>query len=213
MTGRRAVRAEILKLLSLPATYCTVLGAIGASAVLAIAFSRQGVSPVGYTQAGFIVLGVIAATSEYGDGQIHLTLIAMPRRIAQHLAKMAALLIVSVPAAIFTVSAGLLVAGGPWSAAVGASAYLALTAVLSAAVATVSRRSVPAMAGLLGYYFIVGPLLRDRVTFAAYLPDAAGHDLVAIGGPIVVLGWALVVLGWALVAVGFSATMFRLRDA
>ncbi|WP_414939080.1 hypothetical protein [Amycolatopsis sp. cmx-11-51] len=206
MTGGRAIRAETLKLLSLPATYCTVLGTIGVSAVLAIAFSRQGVSPVGYTQAGFIVLGVIAATSEYSDGQIHLTLIAMPRRIAQHLAKMAALLIVSVPAAIFTVLVGLLVAGGPWSAAVGASAYLALTTALSAAVATVLRWSVPAVTGLLGYYFIVGPLLRDRVTFAAYLPDAASHDLVAFGG-------STVVLGWVLVAVGFSATTFHRRDA
>jgi hypothetical protein len=199
MTGGRAIRAETLKLLSLPATYYTVLGTIGVAAVLAIAFSRQGVSPVGYPQAGFIVLGVIAATSEYSDGQIHLTLIAMPRRIAQQLAKMAALLIVSVPAAAFIVLVGVLVAGGPWSEAVGASVYLALTAVLSAAVATVLRRSVPAVAGLLGYYFIVGPLLRDRVTFAAYLPDIASHDLV--------------VLGWVLVAVGVSATTFHRRDA
>jgi len=206
MTSGRAIRAETLKLLSLPATYCTVLGTIGVAMVLAIAFSRQGVSPVGYPQAGFIVLGVIAATSEYRDGQIYLTLIAMPRRIVQHLAKMAALLIVSVPAATFTVLVGVLVAGGPWPDAVGASVYLVLTSVLSAAVATVLRRSVPAVAGLLGYYFIVGPLLRDRVTFAAYLPDAASHDLVVFGD-------ATIVLGWVLVAVGFSATTFHRRDA
>ncbi|UMO99272.1 hypothetical protein [Amycolatopsis sp. EV170708-02-1] len=201
MTGGRAIRAEILKLLSLPATYFTLLCTLGVSAILATAFSRQGVSPAGYTQAGFIVLGVIAATSEYSGGQIHRTLTAMPRRIALHLAKIAALLIVAVPAAILTA-----LAGGPWSDAVGTSAYLALTTILSAAVATVLRWSVPAVAGLLGYYFIAGPLLRDRAPFAAYLPDAASHDLRALGG-------SAVVLGWVLVAVGISAITFHRRDA
>ncbi|MFJ8916648.1 hypothetical protein [Amycolatopsis sp. NPDC102389] len=201
MTGGRAIRAEILKLLSLPATYFTLLGTFAVSVVFAIAFSRQGIAPVGYTQAGFIVLGVIAVTSEYSGGQIHRTLTAMPRRIAQHLAKMAALLIVALPAAALTA-----LAGGPWSDAVGASAYLALTAILAAAVATVLRWSVPAVAGLLGYYFIAGPLLRDRATFAAYLPDAASHDLRSLNG-------SAVVLGWVLVAVVISAATFHRRDA
>ncbi|MFD5248305.1 hypothetical protein ACFWIW_27455 [Amycolatopsis sp. NPDC058340] len=201
MTGGRAIRAEILKLLGLPATYFTLLGTLGVSAILANAFSRQGVSPVGYTQAGFIVFGVIAVTSEYSGGQIHRTLTAMPRRITLHLTKMTALLIVTVPAAIVTA-----LAGGPSSDAVGASAYLALTTVLSAAVATVVRWSIPAVAGLLGYYFVAGPLLRDRATFAAYLPDAASHDLRALGG-------SAVVLGWVLVAVGIAAITFHRRDA
>ncbi|GAB3726938.1 hypothetical protein GCM10027598_46410 [Amycolatopsis oliviviridis] len=206
MTGGRAIRAETLKLLSLPATYFTLLGTFGVSVILAIAFSRQGVSPLGYTQAGFIVLGVIAATSEYSGGQIHRTLTAMPRRIVLQLSKMAALLIVAVPAAGLTALAGLMVTGGPLSDAVGASAYLTLTAVISAAVATILRRSVPAVAGLLGYYFIAGPLFRDRGTFAAYLPDAASRDLGALGG-------SAVALAWALLAVGVSATLFRMRDA
>ncbi|MFI7121262.1 hypothetical protein [Amycolatopsis sp. NPDC049868] len=201
MTGGRAIRAEILKLLSLPATYFTLLGTLGVSVVLAAAFSRHGVSLVGYAQAGFIVLGVIAVTSEYSGGQIHRTLTAMPRRITQQLAKMAALLTVALPVAIMTA-----LAIGPWSDAVGASAYLALTTILSAAVATVLRWSVPAVAGLLGYYFIAGPLLRDRATFAAYLPDAASHDLRALGG-------SAVVLGWVLVAVAISTTTFHRRDA
>ncbi|WP_340688415.1 hypothetical protein LCL61_21025 [Amycolatopsis coloradensis] len=201
MTGGRAIRAETRKLLSLPATYFTLLGTLGVSAILSTAFSRQDVSPVGHTQAGFIVLGVIAVTSEYSGGQIHRTLTAMPRRITQHLAKIAALLIVAAPAAVLTV-----LAGGPRSAVVGASAYLTLTTILSATVATVLRWSVPAVAGLLGYYFIAGPLLRDRAPFAAYLPDAASHDLRSLGG-------SAVVLGWVLVAVGISAATFHRRDA
>jgi len=194
VTGGRALHAEVLKLLSLPGTYFTLLGTLGVSVILAIAFSRQGVSPVGYAQAGFIVLGVIAVTSEYSGGQIHRTLTALPRRIALHLSKMAALLIVAVPAAGLTA-----LVCGPLSEAAGASAYLALTTVLAAAVATVLRRSVPAVAGLLGYYFIAGPLLRDRAAFAAYLPDLGSHHLV--------------VLGWVLLAVGVSAMVFRRRDA
>ncbi|MGW4826936.1 hypothetical protein ACWEOG_05095 [Amycolatopsis japonica] len=201
MTGGRALRAEILKLLSLPATYFALFGTLAVSVILATAFARQGVSPVGYTQAGFLVLGVIAVTSEYSGGQIHRTLTAMPRRITLQLAKMAALLIVAVPAAVLTA-----LAGGPWSDAAGASAYLALTTVFSAAVATVVRWSVPAVAGLLGYYFIAGPLLRGRATFADYLPDAASHDVRSLGG-------SAVVLVWALVAVGISAITFHRRDA
>lgn len=212
MTGSRSVRAETLKVLSLPATYFTLLATLGVSAALAIAFTSSGqegntgLSLVRYTQAGFIVLGVVTATSEYSGSQIHVTLTAMPRRIALQLAKMAALLIVAVPAATITVLVGVAVTRAPWSAVVGASAYLALTTVISAAVATILRRSVPAVAGLLGYYFIAGPLLHGRATFASYLPDAASHDLGVSGG-------SAVVLGWTLVAVGVSAVSFHRRDA
>lgn len=242
---RRAARAEMLKLTSLPATCLVIAGAFAASVVLAIAFAvagKQGstgtaagldigLAPVGYTQAAFIVLGVVAATSEYQGGQIQVTLVAMPRRVTQHLAKMTALVFVAVPTALTTVAAGIFAAGftlgssssaprlsDALTAVAGASAYLTLTAVISAAVATVVRRSIPALVCLLVYYFIVGPLLRDRLAVATYLPDTAGYSMwfqsgAGRDGALGALAGAAVVVAWVLFAVAVSATSFRRRDA
>lgn len=241
----RAIRAETLKLWSLPTTHLTAVGTLGVSAILALALATAGkqgntgttssldigLAPIGYSQAGFIILGTVAATSEYRGGQIYVTLTAMPRRITQHLAKVVALLIVAVPAAALTVLVGVVVAdvalGGtaqapPLSDAVrvgiGASAYLALTTLISASVATVIRRSVPALAGLLVYYFIVGTLLRDQAAFANYLPDTAGHSMwfqsgAGQDGALSALAGSTVVTAWTLLAVAVSTAVFHRRDA
>lgn len=230
---RRWIGAETAKLWSLPAAHLTVLGTVVASAVLAIAFGVAGstgvldigLAPVGYGQAGFVVLGVIAVTSEYSGGQIRTTLTAMPRRITQHLAKLVSLTLFAVTAAVVTVVTDVVVAGfvvgdegvlPPFAAALravsGAAAYLTLTALLSAAVATVVRRTVPAVAGMLVHYFVIGPLLRDRAGFAAYLPDSAGHSMWLHNGTSALTGSA-VVIAWVVLAVAVSTTTFRHRDA
>jgi ABC-2 type transport system permease protein len=242
---QRSVRAETLKLLSLPATHLTALGALVTSVVLAIAFGaagRQGgtgttsvldvgIAPVGYSQAGFIILGVVTATSEYSGGQIYTTLTAMPRRITQHLAKFMSLAVFAVPAAVVTVVAGVVVAGllvagnaspptfsDALSVIAGTSAYLTLTALLSAAVAAVVRRTVPAVAGLLVYYFIAGPLLRDHAGFATYLPDTAGYSMwfhsgAGRFGALSAFTGSVVVVAWVALAAAISTTAFRHRDA
>ena len=212
---RRSIRAETLKLLSLPATYLTALGTFAVSVLLAVAFghaARQGgtsaldagLATVAYSQAGFLVLGVITATSEYQGGQIRTTLTALPRRVVQHLAKLVSLALFALPVAAATTFAGIATAAilvGDMPSGllrmIGASAGLTLSAVLAGAVATVVRRSIPALAVLLGYYFIVGPLLRDRAGFAKYLPDAGTGVLIA----------------WVVLAVAISAATFRARDA
>ncbi|MCR3753778.1 hypothetical protein [Lentzea californiensis] len=230
---RRWIGAETAKLWSLPASHLTALGTVVASAVLAIAFGAAGgtgvldvgLAPVAYGQAGFVVLGVVAVTSEYSGGQIRTTLAAMPRRITQHLAKLVSLALFAVPAAVVTVVAGVVVAGvvvgdegvlpqfaEALRAVSGAAAYLTLTALLSAAIATVIRRTVPVVAGLLVHYFVIGPLLRDRAGFAAYLPDTAGHSMWLHNGTGALTGSA-VVIAWVVLAVAVSTTTFRRRDA
>lgn len=242
---QRWVRAETAKLWSLPTAHLTALGTLVASVVLAIAFGvagRQGstgttsvldigLAPVGYSQAGFVILGVVVATSEYSGGQIYTTLTAMPHRTAQHFAKLAALSLFTIPVAVVTVLAGIVVAGivvgnngslpefGETARVVGgATGYLTLTALLSAAVAAVIRRTIPAVAGLLVYYFIAGPLLRDQVGFAAYLPDTAGYSMwfqsgAGRFGALSALTGSAVVLAWVVLAVAASATAFHRRDA
>lgn len=238
----RSLRAETVKLLSLPSAHLTVLGTLGASVVLALAFAAAGrrgnagttsgldigLAPVGYTQAGFIVLGVIAVTSEYDGGQINTTLTAMPRRITLHLTKLLALSLYTTVAAASSVLAGVAVAAtasgdAPALTAVpgavgGACAYLVLTALLSAAVATVVRHSIAALTGLLCHYFIAGPLLRDRAAFATYLPDTAGYSMwfqggAGRGGALSVFGGTAVLVGWSVVAVAVAAVTFLRRDA
>lgn len=240
----RSLRAETLKLLSLPATHLTALGTLFVSVVLAIAFGaagRQGstgttsvldigIAPVGYSQAGFIVLGVVAATSEYSGGQIRTMLTALPRRITLHLAKFVSLAVFAAPVAVVTVLAGVVVAGlmagnaspppvsGALNVIAGASAYLTLTALLSAAVAALIRRTIPAVAGLLGHYFIAGPLLRDHAGFATYLPDTAGYSMwfqsgAGRFGALSALNGSVVVVVWVALAAAISTIAFRRRDA
>lgn len=173
------IKAEILKL-NLPAIILALIGALSVSGLLA--FAKAGLAPVIYAQAGFVVLGVVAVTSEYQGRQIYVTLTAMPRRVTQHLSKLVALSIVAAPTAVLVVLVGRVSEG---------AVYLVLTTLISASVASVVRRSIPAVAGLLIYYFIISPLLHDRTS----LPGTIGYVM------------------WTVLAVGISTALFRLRDA
>ncbi|MFF5107511.1 ABC transporter permease [Streptosporangium sp. NPDC000509] len=242
---RDAFRAEFVKLLTLPALWLTALGTWGAALVLDAAFvaaAKQGrgdatstldvgLAAVGYLQAGFIVLGVLAATSEYGGGQIRTSLTSMPRRIELQLVKALALALAAVPVAAVTVAAGVVIArfapvdvAAPVDghrtaqAAAGAIAYLVLTTLIASSLATVVRRSLPAVAVLLGHYFVVGPYVREHTGHAAYLPDTAGHGMWLSAGTETgtSLGqWegSLLVLAWTLVALAAAAVVFERRDA
>jgi len=238
-------RAEFVKLLTLPALYLTVLGTWGAALVLGIAFvaaAKQGrgdvtstldagLSSIGYLQAGFIVFGVLAATSEYGGGQIRTSLTSMPRRIELQLVKTLALALAAVPVAAVTVVAGVVIAqlapadlAAPMDgrrttqAAVGAIAYLVLTTLIASCLATITRRTLPAVAVLLSCYFVVGPYVRDRMSYAAYLPDTAGRSMwlsagTETGTSIGQWEGSLLVVAWTLVALAGAAVVFERRDA
>lgn len=252
-SGSRAVvgtfHAEVLKLLTLPALYLTAAVTWAVAPLLAVASvsaaagegngpgpgTDPGLAPVGYAQAGFVVLGVLAAASEYRGGQIRTTLTCVPRRVEVQLAKAAALSVTALPLAVATAGSGVLAARAalaahapPYGAAgpvdvpgevravAGAAAYLVLTALLSSAVATLTRGTIPAVTVLLGHHFVVGPYLAGRTALAAYLPGAAG--LWPGGGTGVGEGlgaggrWA-VVTGWTVAALGAAIVSCRRRDA
>lgn len=237
-------RAELSKLRTLPATWLTIGGTWAVTLALAAAFvtaERQagaaassletGLAPVTYTQAGLLVLGVLAATSEHTGGQLRTTLTAMPRRVTQRLAATMALLLVTFPTAAVTLAASTLLAHLTLGAAAeppelthavgtiaGAATYLTLTAMLAAAIGVVLRRTLPAVAILIGYFVVVGPLLRDYTPdIARYLPDTAGvamwsateGDEAAISPG---ASWAIV-SAWSIVAVIVSLVVHQRRDA
>lgn len=239
----QALTAELSKLVSLPATWLTLGGTLVVNLILAVAFTVAGLqgftgtesaidiglASIGYAHAGFVVLGVLAACSEHIGGQIRTTLTAMPRRALQLTAQHLALAIVALPAAAVTAASGVVLADGVLGgtaapvtsgrvvgALSGVTAYLALTALISAAVGALVRRTLAAVVVLLGYLFIAGPLLRDHVPAARYLPDSAGAALWFPPGDdtnaVTPVHGALLLMAWTVVLIVVVVLVYRRRD-
>jgi len=123
-----AIRAELSKLCSLPATWLTLGGTLVLAVLLASFFASAaaasgpasaasrgarldsldlGLAAVPYAQAGLFVFGVVAACSEYSGRQITTTLLAMPQRASQRLAATIALATVALPVATLMVLASI----------------------------------------------------------------------------------------------------------
>jgi hypothetical protein len=160
-------RAELLKLATLPALALTVVLTWAVTTLIALV-AQGGPDPIPVVRAGFLVLGVLAATSEYDGGQIHSTLLCTPRRARLQLTRTLVLTLATVPIAVVTV----LIAG------TGNPVYLVLTTVLAAAVGTLLRHALAAVVVVLGYYYVLGPFVRDRVDDSLWLP--AGWTVVAV---------------------------------
>lgn len=239
----RALSAEASKLWSLPTTWLTLAGTFIVNIILAFVFTSGGLqgktgtqsildiglASVGYAQAGFMILGILTVCSEYTGGQIRTTLTAMPRRSIQLVAELSALTAVLIPAAIMVSSSGLLLTkilfGGTaapiaWgmlmSVMLGVTAYLTLTALISAAIGILLRRTLPSVAVVLGYYFIAGPLLRDQTALTKYLPDTAGFvmwfpqpDHAKVLTPV---QGGFLLAAWTLAIIVIAATVYRKRD-
>jgi ABC-2 type transport system permease protein len=159
-------RAELLKLVTLPALALTVGLTWGLTALLALV--ADDADPIPYVRAGFLVLGVLAASSEYEGGQLRTTLLCAPRRLRLQGVKALVLGLATLPVAVVTV----LVAG------TGDPGYLIVITLLAAGVATLLRHAVAAVVVVLGYYYVLGPFVRDRFDDGLWLP--AAWSLVAL---------------------------------
>ncbi|WP_067140168.1 ABC transporter permease [Microtetraspora malaysiensis] len=239
----QALAAELSKLVSLPATWLTLGGTLVVNLILAMAFTIAGLhgstgtksatdiglASISYAQAGFVILGVLAACSEYTGGQIRTTLIAMPRRALQLTAKHLTLAIVVLPAAAITAASGVALAAGVLgdtatpvtsghvaAALSGVTAYLALTTLISASVGALVRQTLAAVVIVLGYFFIAGPLLRDHTPAAKYLPDSAGFAMwfpVADNASAVTPAQgALLLMAWTTGLIVVVMLLYRRRD-
>lgn len=234
-----AIRAESSKLRSLRAIWLLLAGTFALTIVLAVSFSQgartapdsvnildYGVVAIGWTQVGFFLVGVIAATSEYIGGQVRTTLIAIPDRIGQRLAATIALIPVVFIAGTVTVIGSIttvLLATGTSLADIdlavairlilSTAAYLALMAVLSSALGFLIRKAIPAAAILLVYLLILSPLLQGYNLY--FLPDMASYTLlyatVAETAPPAAVAW-LVVFAWPLAFLIPSLVVANKRD-
>lgn len=197
-------RAELRKLLTLPSLRLTAALTVPATLLLAF-LDLPALGPIGYTQAGFVVFGVLAAASEHqGGDQIRATLLGMPRRRRLYAAKVLALAACSAPFAAVVAATSTVPAGEATRIPV-ATAYLTLTTLLAAAVGGLVRHAEAAAVLLLTGYFVVDPLLRARSTgVAAFLPDTAALDPSRGAAATTV---------WTACAVLLAAAAFHRRDA
>nr|WP_221374629.1 hypothetical protein [Actinoplanes polyasparticus] len=159
-----AVHAELRKLGTLPSLRWAALLTLAATALLALAAHRAapGTDPIRtalrWTQAGFLVFGVLAATHEYeSGGQIRATLLAVPRRLGLAAAKAIALVAV---VAVLAAPAG--------------TPYLVSVALAGAGLGGILRNTVAAVAAGLTLYLVICPVILSRFpSSAAWLPDTA----------------------------------------
>lgn len=178
------LRAELLKLGSLPSVGWTVALTVAVTALLRWAVGSAGALPLTYTQAGFLIVGVLAVEA---GGDLRTTLLAMPRRLWLLAAKAVALALMALPTA-----AAVALICGLGLAAIG---YLVATSLLAGAVMVLIRHPVAAVLSLLLVYYVAGPLLRKD-----WIPGDPGR----IGAAVAV---------WALVAAVIAAVVFPRRDA
>lgn len=231
----RILAAELYKLATLPLIRFSLIAAFILNLVLAAgthSIPHTGFASMRHLQAGFIILGILAACSEYTGGQIRTTLTVMPWRGLQLSAKLLALAIVTVPAAYIIAASGILysfimmkdtAAGIEIDTVIrsltGAAGYLTLTTLLSAAITSLLRRSTPAMVILLGYYFIISPLTTgilpdfsnyfpDRAVYYMYTPPAlTGADVLT---PVQGTG---ITMSWTVMFIAAAIAIYRRRDA
>ncbi|MBX4147285.1 ABC transporter permease [Paenibacillus sp. FSL W7-1279] len=240
------LRAELDKLVTLPLIWLTLMGTFILNLLLAAAFTsiglqgaagtqsilNIGLASMGYLQTGFIILGIIATCSEYTGGQIRTTLATIPWRGIQLSMKHLALAIITVPAAFIIAASGVLYTfmmmrdtaavidiDTTIEALAGATGYLTLTTLLSAAIGALFRRTTPALVVLLGYYFIVSPLSRDFLPgIKNYFPDTAGYymytppssDEITVLTPMQGTG---IIMIWTLIFITVAIVFYRKRDA
>lgn len=237
--------AELGKLVTLPWIWFTLTGAFIINLVLAVAFTSigqqgaagtqrmvdTGLASMGYLQAGFIILGILTTCSEYTGGQIRTTLTVTPWRGFQLSAKHLALAIIAIPAAFIMVASGVLYAfvmtrdtkviemNTLIKTLVGATGYLTMTSLLSAAIGALIRRTTPVLIILLGYYFVVSPLARNYLPGIKHVfPDTAGYymyrslssDEMNVLTPMQGTGISML---WTLIFIIFSVVLYRKRDA
>ncbi|ADD41595.1 ABC transporter permease [Stackebrandtia nassauensis] len=250
---RLALHAEFTKLRTAPGTGGLLLAILIATvAVSALAGTgtscvsgvceldavKHSLTGVQIGQSFVAVFAIAAIGGEYGNGMIHTTLTAVPRRltvvaakVVTTLAVIAVVAVAAVPAALLAGRAGLARQGHEIAlsdfdtqrAVLGSIAYLLLIGVLSIGIALVARNATAAIGITLGLLYLF-PLLAATVTNESLVrvlyrmsPMNAGLSIQATTGladlmiaPLAGLG---VLAAWAVAALVGGTLSLRFRDA
>ncbi|MFI5490795.1 hypothetical protein [Micromonospora echinaurantiaca] len=227
--------AELIKLRTLPAVAAavgaTLLGVPGLALVLqaaapkppgdaaASAATDAGIQAIEYGQVGLILLGVLAAATEYSGRQIHTTLKSVPDRPLLAAGKTVAHLMTAAVTAVLAVAALASVSERETSIGplLGAVAYLLLISVLAYAVALLTRDVLAALVIMLGLVYVASPLLTRVTTAARYLPDRAGTQMYqpasSYDATLTAVQGGVLMATWVALTLALATVMFIRRDA
>ncbi|MCR3753779.1 ABC transporter permease [Lentzea californiensis] len=241
----RACRGELSKLASLPSVWVSCLVGVAVPAVVAFISASTGDTKAG-ADAGFqelafgvvgaVVLGVVAASSEYstegeasgGGRQITTSLTVVPSRTRFLLAKVAAVIttatVLAVAAAAITLTfvqvlLGDHVQASDVSRVPGVVVYWVLTALLAFGITLLTRNGIVPLAVLILNTSVVTVtfLLTKITTLAVYFPDMAGLRMFIIEMDLPVhlspVAGGAVMAAWVVVLLAAGVAVFRRRDA
>ncbi|MDX3001672.1 hypothetical protein PWY87_08350 [Kribbella solani] len=239
----KLIRAELLKLATLPASWLSTALAVILPAGVAALNSRgdvprgvdAGFQPLAVGVIGAIVLGVAAVSSEYlaegaesgGGRQVTTSLTAAASRSRFLLAKAAALsmtvaslALVSSAITLTTTSlTGTTISTGELPRVVGVTAYWILTALLAGAITLVTRSGIiPLTFFIVNMSVVSVSFLLTKVTrLANYLPDLAGMRMflrdLRGSAEIAPVTGGLVMGLWVVLVAAIGVTVFTRRDA
>lgn len=266
MRVMRALLAEMIKLLTLPAAWVGLAVTIVGTAIITLLNVSQtlgaytdssgvaewegqfsafeaGFAAVPLGTIGAIVVGVIAASSEYtanspdagGGRQISLSLAAVPRRLRLVSAKIVVVVAVTLVSAAVALLLCQAIAQWMLGDAVsetvteaqaagrmlGAALYWVLTALMAFGITLITRSgAIPLLVLIVNSSVVsVSLLLTNLTTLANWLPDMAGRNLFGFSaessmpGGLDPVPGGFVMAAWTLVIVASGVIVFRRRDA
>jgi hypothetical protein len=224
------VTTELRKLAGLPSVWvAAALGLLMPPLLTVFAGTTvRGTSDSGFVELtvgvlGALVLGTVAAGSEYRGRQIRTSLLCVPSRLRLLAAKTGAVaLTVGVTAAVSAVVtlalAGTLT-GGAWPRILGVVVYWVLDALLAYGITLLTRSGIlPLTVMIVNTTAVSFTYLLTKVTpLAEYLPDMAGahmfiHDMNT-PNELAPLTAGLVMAAWAAGLLAVAGYVFHRRDA
>ncbi|MEU8611290.1 ABC transporter permease [Actinoplanes sp. NPDC048791] len=224
------MRAELLKLAGLPSAWVAVALSLLLPPLVVLLNSRTVAnSPdTGFLELtvgvlGPLVLGTVAAGSEYRGGQIATSLVCVPSRMRLLAAKTAALVlsvaVTAVVSAVVTLAVAGVLGGGTGPRIAGVVVYWVLNALLAYGITLLTRSGVLPLTLLIVNSTVVSVsfLLTKLTPLAAYLPDLAGAQMFIephdVGTDLTPVTAGLVMGAWVAVLLGVAAYVFHRRDA
>jgi ABC-2 type transport system permease protein len=224
------VRAELFKLAGLPSVWVAAGLGLAVPPLLALLNSRtvgtgadSGYQELAFGVIGALVLGVVAAGSEYRGRQITTSLTCVPSRWRLLAAKTGALTSAVALLAALAAVATLSVTGSVGAAAgpriAGVVCYWVFMALLAYGITLLTRSGIlPLTILILNTSVVSASYLLTKVTpLAGYLPDLAGAHMFLgrIASPVDLgpLAAGLVMAAWVLAVLGVAAAVFHRRDA
>ena len=241
-----ALRAELTKTFTLrsiqvalaaalvvpPALACAAGFAFDPNALASTSFpiESHGFETAGFGQPLVILFAALIAGSEYLDGQLRTTLLAVPQRGRALGVKLIVIAVVAALVGLIATSAAVLLkqsilgehglaphqftTGMAWNL-LGVAANFALMALIAAAITVLARTFIVTLVVLVPLVLGLTVSLLGAVPVLKYLPDLAGLQLLTAYpgiGLLDPLPGALVMAGWAGLLVAVASVVFMRRD-